>query len=248
MSRRIPAILFLLHGLLLAAQPDFYSRLADSALTLTRQKVIYDPSYYSIGYPGGDVPAGRGVCSDVVIRAYRKMGIDLQVRVHEDMRAHFGEYPHRWGLTGPDPNIDHRRVPNLMKFFSRQGQQEAITDRPEDYLPGEIVCWDLGGGIPHIGIVSGLRSVDGLRPLIVHNIGGGQELADCLFRYTIIGHYRYNPSMVDTAGDTDTMNILIGRKPGLCYDMFSIDTLLYNGEGVSPFKIAGSGTLYRIVK
>jgi uncharacterized protein YijF (DUF1287 family) len=191
MTKRFPAILFLLHSMLLAGQPDFYSRLADSALSLTRQKVIYDPAYYSIDYPGGDVPADRGVCSDVVIRAYRKLGIDLQVRIHEDMSAHFNEYPDRWGLSGPDPNIDHRRVPNLMKYFSRVGQEKSISGNPEDYLPGDLVCWDLGGGIAHIGIVSALRSDDGERPLIVHNIGAGQELADCLFSYTIIGHYRY---------------------------------------------------------
>lgn len=172
------------------AQDNFHRTLADSTLTLTKQRVVYDPAYFSIKYPGGDVPADKGVCTDVVIRAYRKMGIDLQREVHEDMRANFASYPKKWGMKTTDRNIDHRRVPNLMTFFSRHGTVLKISADTDDYAPGDIVCWDLGGGITHIGIVAARRSSGGC-PLIVHNIGGGQVLADCLFSYRIIGHYRY---------------------------------------------------------
>lgn len=171
------------------AQTDFRYRLADSAVTLTRQKVLYDPSYFGIDYPNGDVPPDKGVCTDVVIRAYRKFGIDLQKEVHEDMKSNFEKYPKNWGLSNTDRNIDHRRVPNLMTFFSRHGEELPISDNPLDYKPGEIVCWNLGGGITHIGILVKARSDDGKRFLIVHNIGNGQVLADCLFDFKIIGHY-----------------------------------------------------------
>lgn len=153
--------------------------------------VIYDPSYYSIDYPNGDVPLGRGVCSDVVIRAYRLVGIDLQKEIHEDMKSHFKLYPQKWGLSKPDSNIDHRRVPNLMKYFTRFGITKPISLDSNDYQPGDIVCWDLGGGITHIGIVSDKKSSDKKRYLIVHNIGSGQVYEDCLFRFRIIGHYEY---------------------------------------------------------
>ena len=173
-------------------QTDFFSQLADSALTLTKQEVRYDPSYVRIAYPNGDVPADRGVCTDVVIRAYRKLGIDLQKEVHEDMKAHFDKYPKTWGLKEPDPNIDHRRVPNLMVFFSRSGAVKNFSESPSDFQPGDIVCWDLNGrGLTHIGIVSKKKSKDGERNMIIHNIGGGQVLEDCLFNWEIIGHYRY---------------------------------------------------------
>tara|TARA_R110000850_G_scaffold30630_1_gene84135 strand:+ start:5935 stop:6504 length:570 start_codon:yes stop_codon:yes gene_type:complete len=165
--------------------------LAKHAIALTKQQVTYDPAYFSMDYPNGDVPANIGVCTDVVIRAYRKMGIDLQKEVHEDMKAHFSAYPKLWGLTSTDKNIDHRRVPNLMTFFERHGTSLPISDRAKNYLPGDIVCWSLGGGLTHIGIVVDKKSNDGKRNLIVHNIGGGQVLADCLFEYKIIGHYRY---------------------------------------------------------
>jgi uncharacterized protein YijF (DUF1287 family) len=184
-------LLALLVALPASGQAGFQERMADSALVLTRQHVRYDPSYFRIGYPNGDVPADRGVCTDVVIRAYRKLGIDLQQEVHEDMKAAFGRYPHNWGLSRPDPNIDHRRVPNLMTFLKRQGTELKITANEADYRPGDVVCWNLGGGVTHIGIVSNKRSADGQRPLIVHNIGAGQVLEDCLFRFTVIGHYRY---------------------------------------------------------
>ena len=169
----------------------FYDSLALAANELTKDDVVYDPSYFSISYPNGDVPKGKGVCTDVVIRAYRKFGVDLQVEVHEDMRTNFGKYPNIWGLKRTDKNIDHRRVPNLMKFFERFGIVKPMTKNAEDYIPGDIVCWNLGGAITHIGIVSNKKSTDGKRHLIVHNIGGGQVLEDCLFNFKIIGHYRY---------------------------------------------------------
>lgn len=165
--------------------------LSDYALQLTHQKVTYDPSYFSIPYPNGDIPANKGVCTDVVIRAYRKMGIDLQKEVHEDMAANFSLYPKNWGLKTTDKNIDHRRVPNLMVFFKRKGTTKPMTTNPKDYLPSDIVCWNLGGSITHIGIVVNQKSSDGKRYLIVHNIGAGQVLEDCLFDFKIIGHYRY---------------------------------------------------------
>ncbi|MCL6265738.1 DUF1287 domain-containing protein [Flagellimonas myxillae] len=168
--------------------------LSEAALELTKQQVTYDPSYFSIDYPNGDVPSGKGVCTDVVIRAYRKLGIDLQQRVHEDMKANFQAYPQNWGLRSTDTNIDHRRVPNLMTYFKRQGASQAITLQAKDYLPGDVVCWNLGGGTTHIGIVIDKKSRDGQGHLIVHNIGQGQVIEDCLFDFKIIGHYRYLPA------------------------------------------------------
>lgn len=172
-------------------QEDFYKRLIDAAISLTEDKVTYDPGYYAIDYPNGDVPSKKGVCTDVVIRAYRKVGIDLQKEVHEDMKADFDAYPKTWGLKTTDTNIDHRRVPNLMTYFERSGSKLLISDNPGDYRPGDIVCWNLGGGITHIGIVVNERSSDKLRYLIVHNIGSGQVVEDILFSFEIIGHYRY---------------------------------------------------------
>lgn len=189
--KSLSIVVFLLTVVPLFAQADFYGRLADSAFVLTKQRVKYDPSYFKIDYPNGDVPSGKGVCTDVVIRAYRKMGIDLQQKVHEDMKKNFSKYPKSWGLSRPDRNIDHRRVPNLMIFFSRYGVVKKISEDPEDYLPGNIVCWNLGGGTTHIGIVSKKKSFLGKRHLIIHNIGAGQVAEDCLFSYKIIGHYRY---------------------------------------------------------
>lgn len=165
--------------------------LSESALELIEQKVVYDPSYFSIDYPNGDVPSGKGVCTDVIIRAYRKIGIDLQKNVHEDMKANFSAYPKNWGLKTTDKNIDHRRVPNLMTYFKRKGAEKPITNEAADYVPGDVVCWNLGGAITHIGIVVDKKSADCKRNLIVHNIGGGQVLSDCLFDYKIIGHYAF---------------------------------------------------------
>jgi len=191
MARTLSTIAFTFLVSLSLAQTDFFYKLSESAISLTNQKVIYDPKYYVIKYPNGDVPSDRGVCTDVVIRAYRKLGIDLQKEVHEDMKSNFSVYPKNWGLKTTDKNIDHRRVPNLMKFFERHNAKLSITDNSVDYKPGDLVCWNLGGAITHIGIVVDKKSNDGKRNLIVHNIGGGQVLADCLFEYKIIGHYRY---------------------------------------------------------
>lgn len=190
-SMRICFLLLAWLPLHLGAQPSSFNQLADSAYTLTFDRVTYDPSYFSIPYPNGDVPASKGVCTDVVIRAYRKLGIDLQKEVHEDMKGHFSVYPKIWGLQSTDKNIDHRRVPNLMTFFERKGVVMPTTTNPQNYAPGDVVCWNLGGAVTHIGIVSRKKSLDGSRFLIIHNIGGGQVLEDMLFDYKIIGHYRY---------------------------------------------------------
>ena len=170
---------------------QFAEQLSNAAIELTKVNVSYDATYRTISYPNGDVPPDKGVCTDLVIRAYRKLGIDLQKEVHEDMQKNFNLYPKIWGLTKPDKNIDHRRVPNLMVYFERFGEKLSITSNPTDYKPGEIVTWDLGGGVPHIGIVINKKSSDGLRYLIVHNIGNGQEISDCLFTYKVTGHYQY---------------------------------------------------------
>ena len=175
----------------ISAQDDFLLRLNNAAIDLTKQNVTYDSRYYSISYPNGDIPDDKGVCTDMIIRAYRKLGIDLQKEVHEDMLSDFDKYPAIWGLKSTDTNIDHRRVPNLMTFFSRQGEIKTISSDPGDYLPGDIVTWDLGRGIPHIGIVINKRSADNKRYLVVHNIGRGQEISDCLFSFKITGHYTF---------------------------------------------------------
>jgi len=168
-------------------------RLAEAALEQTKGITLYDPSYVSLAYPGGDVPSGRGVCTDVVIRAYRKVGVDLQVSVHEDMKAHFAAYPPIYGRRAPDASIDHRRVPNLMVFFGRRGRVLPITKDAKDYRPGDVVAWDLGGGVTHVGFVARETGAGG-RPLIIHNIGEGPKLEDRLFEWRIIGHFRYEPA------------------------------------------------------
>lgn len=189
--RKSIIVLFLLFSFYCFSQDRFYDQLADSAYQLTYDHVVYDPSYFSIDYPNGDVPADRGVCTDVLIRAYRKFGIDLQKEIHEDMKENFDEYPKIWGLSKPDKNIDHRRVPNLMVFFAKFGEELEISQNANDYKPGDIVCWNLGGGTTHIGIVSNKKSNDNKRYQIIHNIGAGQVLEDCLFDFKIIGHFRY---------------------------------------------------------
>jgi hypothetical protein len=188
-----------LHAQQRSAPPDELARvfaheenaLARAALERTRHDVRYDPAYVTIDYPGGDVPADTGVCTDVVVRAYRALGIDLQHLVHEDMSAAFSAYPRRWGLDAPDPNIDHRRVPNLQVFFERQGAALPVARDPDAYRPGDLVTWTVAGHRPHIGIVVGRRSADGERPLVVHNIGHGPRLEDILFEFPITGHYRF---------------------------------------------------------
>lgn len=194
MKRLLPLLLLLLTTTYsVQAQQAFYTLLADSAYNLTKETVLYDSRYFKIPYPNGDVPKGRGVCTDVIIRAYRKFNIDLQKEVHEDMAAHFNKYPKIWGLKRTDPNIDHRRVPNLMLFFERFGTTLPIIKLAKDYEPGDIVCWRIQGGATHIGLVSNKKSANRERYLIIHNIGWGQVLEDFLFQYLIIGHYRYNP-------------------------------------------------------
>jgi uncharacterized protein YijF (DUF1287 family) len=174
------------------APTTFAERLAYAAEDIVDPRIVYDPAYVSLDYPGGDVPPTRGVCADVIIRAYRRLDIDLQVRVHTDMKAHFSAYPQRWGLRRPDRNIDHRRVYNLATFFKRHGQTLPCTQQGDDYRPGDIVCWTVQN-LGHIGLVSSRRNGDDTRYLIVHNIGGGQVLEDMLFAYPIIGHFRYAP-------------------------------------------------------
>ena len=171
---------------------DFVSRLLEAALAqTTRGATTYDGSYRRIPYPGGDVPLEIGVCTDVVIRAYRRLGIDLQVEVHEDMRRAFSVYPQTWGLRAPDTNIDHRRVPNLMTYFRRVGAALPVSRQARDYRPGDLVTWMLPGNLPHIGIVTARRVAESGVPLIVHNIGRGPEVEDVLFVYPITGHFRY---------------------------------------------------------
>lgn len=166
-------------------------QLIDGAVAQAGVTTGYDPSYVSIHYPGGDVPINTGVCSDVLVRAFRKAGVDLQKEVHEDMTRAWDEYPKRWGLSAPDGNIDHRRVLNLMTYFARQGKSIPITDEPDDYLPGDVVAWDLGGSVYHIGLVTNMLSENQRECLIVHNIGAGTKVEDVLMNWTIKGHYRF---------------------------------------------------------
>ncbi|MEM7162822.1 MAG: DUF1287 domain-containing protein [Bacteroidota bacterium] len=167
--------------------------MAKAAESIIDASIFYYPNYVSIPYPNGDVDPKTGVCTDVIIRSYRKLEIDLQKRVHEDMKLAWSAYPKNWGLKGPDSNIDHRRVPNLITFFKRHGQTLNIGVKGEVYKPGDIVVWDLGGGILHIGLVSNQKVNATTRNLIVHNIGGGQVAEDVLFEWKIIGHFSYLP-------------------------------------------------------
>jgi uncharacterized protein YijF (DUF1287 family) len=166
-----------------------YPQLINSARSQIGITTSYDPSYRKLSYPGGDVDFRTGVCTDVLIRALREQGIDLQLEVHKDMGANFDSYPARWGLDRPDRNIDHRRVANLMTFFDRQASALELSTDSVAYRPGDLVAWDLGGGVLHIGIVSDLNTEQGT-PLIIHNIGAGTKEEDILFEYRIIGHYR----------------------------------------------------------
>jgi uncharacterized protein YijF (DUF1287 family) len=180
------------------AAPTAAQRLIDAAYAQIGVTLTYDSSYRRIAFPGGDVPLERGVCSDVVIRAYRGLGIDLQRLVNDDMRRGLAAYPHFWGLTHPDRNIDHRRVANLATFFARHGATLAVSAEAKDYRPGDIVTWNLPGNLAHIGIITDRRVED--RPLVVHNIGRGAEISDVLFKYPITGHYRYLPAPARQAG------------------------------------------------
>ena len=185
------AILLFALSILLSAQA--WALQADVLVTAAREQVgvtlTYDPAYRRLGYPNGDVPLNTGVCTDVVIRALREQGLDLQQAVHQDMRANFSLYPKNWGLSRPDSNIDHRRVPNLMTWFKRQGWALPLGQDAERYRPGDIVTWDLGGGLTHIGIISDRHAGSGV-PLVLHNIGRGTQEEDILFSFKITGHYR----------------------------------------------------------
>ena len=172
---------------------EFLQHLVAAALERTHHVIRYEPAYVRIPYPGGDVPADTGVCTDEIIRSYRTVGVDLQKEVHEDMAQNFDLYPRRWRwlLSRPDTNIDHRRVPNLMVFFSRKGEALSLSSRAEDYAPGDLVTWDLGGGVPHIGVVVDQKSSQSGHYMIVHNIGQGPRMEDVLFHWKITGHFRY---------------------------------------------------------
>ena len=169
---------------------EYAQRLVAAAVEQTRTSVTYDGSYRRIAYPGGDVPADIGVCADVIIRAYRRVGVDLQVKVHEDMRRAFAAYPKIWGLKQPDTNIDHRRVPNLRAYLRRVGAERNVSSSASSYQPGDVVTWTVPRNLPHIGIVSSEVAPSG-RYMLVHNIGRGPELEDMLFQFPITGHYRY---------------------------------------------------------
>ena len=184
-----------------AEATTFGETVGEAALERTRHQVIYDHAYVRIAYPGGDVAPDRGVCADVVVRAFRAAGVDLQREVHEDMRANFSSYPAYWGLTRPDPNIDHRRVPNLETFLTRKGARLPSSRAIEDYHPGDIVAWNLRGDagfLPHIGVVAAEKGPSGA-PMIVHNIGAGPQLEDVLFLWPMTGHYRFTPQDEDVA-------------------------------------------------
>ena len=194
--KRIFITSFLLLSLQATLAETFPEKLVEAALERTNHAVVYDGSYIAIPYPNGDVPDNIGVCTDVVIRSYRKLGVDLQKLVHEDMAQHFEQYPSKriWGLTRPDKNIDHRRVPNLRTFFTRHGQSLPVSNTAADYQPGDLVTWMLPGNLPHIGIVSDEKTPEGI-PMIVHNVGAGPQHEDFLFSYPITGHYRFGFSL-----------------------------------------------------
>lgn len=172
---------------------EFTRKLVAAAIERTHHSVRYVSEYVRIPYPDGDVPADTGVCTDEIIRSYRAVGVDLQKEVHEDMLQSFSAYPSRtrWTVAHADSNIDHRRVPNLMVFFQRKGESLPITNRASDYAPGDLVTWDLGRGVPHIGMVVDQKAPGSGRYQIVHNIGEGPKMEDVLFNWKITGHYRY---------------------------------------------------------
>jgi len=197
----IPLVGLLLSASAAAAGPADVVKAAKAQIGVT---LHYDPAYTRLAYPLGDVPLERGVCTDVVVRAYRKVGVDLQALVHRDMKQHWAAYPHpaSWKLKRPDPNIDHRRVPNLAAYFGRHGQSLGVSRNPADYAPGDIVTWQVPPGVPHIGLVADERTVAGV-PLVIHNIGAGTRMEDRLFAYRITGHYRYPVKVTRSNGQPD---------------------------------------------
>jgi uncharacterized protein len=171
--------------------PSRAARLISAARTQIGVTTLYDPAYVRLAFPGGDVPRGRGVCTDVIIRAYRDgLGLDLQALVNADMRAAFGAYPRTWGLRTTDRNIDHRRVPNLQTFLARKGARLPVSERAQDWQAGDLVTSLVGGTLPHIGIVSDRKTLMG-RPLVIHNIGRGTQEEDVLFAHRITGQFRW---------------------------------------------------------
>jgi uncharacterized protein YijF (DUF1287 family) len=184
------ALLLVLAAVVGDGRDTLASRIAGAAEDQVGVTVRYDPAYRRLDYPGGDVPADRGVCTDVVIRALRQVGLDLQEAVHEDMRGHFAAYPPLWGLRSTDRNIDHRRVPNLETWFTRAGFAVPRTGPGSEFRPGDIVSWRLPNGLAHIGIVAERQTDPPGRHLVVHNIGAGAQVEDVLTAWTLIGHFR----------------------------------------------------------
>lgn len=199
-ARPARALLLALIALIVALPSAAGDLLAAAAREQVGVTLHYDPGYRRLEYPGGDPPADRGVCTDVLVRAYRRLGVDLQVLVHEDMLAAWAEYPKLWGLSRPDANIDHRRVPNLATFFARHGEVLAVSREAADYAAGELVTWRLPSGVPHIGIVSDRKAADGT-PLVIHNIGRGAREEDILFRYPITGRFCFLPTKPAVGSD-----------------------------------------------
>lgn len=186
----------------LGASARLGDRLAAVAISHSYENVTYDSSYYAIEFPGGDVPANKGKAEDVIIRCYRRLGIDLQKEVNEDMSANFGLYPTLFNATAPDPNIDHRRVQNLHRFFSRHGESLSNSRNSSHYEAGDIVIWSLSSGKIHIGVVVPSPNGKNTEPWIVHNNGEGVKWESGLFDYTIVGHFRYAPKSAETAAVT----------------------------------------------
>lgn len=198
MLRILPLLLLLFLSSVSGAQnctfTDKQKALIESARFQVGRTLLYDPSYIRLNFPNGDIPEYRGVCTDVIIRAYRRaFGYDLQKTVHDDMKRYFATYPKNWGMTSTDRNIDHRRVPNLKVFFKKFGQSLPVKSDADQFCPGDLVTQILNGGQPHILIVSDKRSGDNARPLVIHNIGSGAREEDALFDYPITGHYRFFP-------------------------------------------------------
>jgi len=188
---RLPASFIVCFVFILTVHADTVQTVVDNAKSQCGVTLSYDPAYYRISYPGGDLPIEKGVCTDVIIRALRSVGVDLQQLIHEDMKRHFAEYPRKWGHKKPDTNIDHRRVPNIRKYLERTGRRLPVSRNGKEYLPGDLVTWELPGGLDHIGIVIDVKVEGTDRYGIVHNIGYGTQMEDILFSYPITGHYRF---------------------------------------------------------
>ena len=178
--------------LAVAPEAEALIRAAEGQVGVT---IIYDPAYVALDFPGGDVPPERGVCTDVLVRAFRAAhGIDLQAAVNADMKADFAAYPANWGLTRPDRNIDHRRVPNLARLMQRMGAELPLSSDPAAFLPGDIVTSLLPGNLPHVMIVTDRPGVEA--PMVVHNIGAGTRVEDRLFDHPLTGHFRPGPEVL----------------------------------------------------